>query len=320
MNPLVSIVIPVYNTGKFIERCLRSVCEQTLADFEIVIVDDCSPDNAMEIADKVLQGYPNRLACTQIIRLEKNVGSASARKAAFSKTNGKFITCLDSDDYLELNALYEMLEKAQKTGADLVICDFFSEYLKKNILLSQKVNNDVISDLFLNKLHGSYCNKLYKKEILNEIDILDSVNMCEDFLAMTQIMFYAKKIVYLNKAFTHYVQYNSNSYTKNISQKSIEDILTVVEFLEEFLHKKNIYEKYEQEWLYRKKFFKFMILNSASKSDRQKYFKLYENDKIDIGKMPFYQRGILWAAKMKINFIIDMIISLKNIIKKMRGI
>ena len=63
-----------------------------------------------------------------------------------------------------------------------------------------------------------------------------------------------------------------------------------------------------------------MILNSASKSDRQKYFKLYENDKIDIGKMPFYQRGILWAAKMKINFIIDMIISLKNIIKKMRGI
>lgn len=320
MNPLVSIVIPVYNTGKFIERCLRSVCEQTLADFEIVIVDDCSPDNAMEIADKVLQGYPNRLACTQIIRLEKNVGSASARKAAFSKTNGKFITCLDSDDYLELNALYEMLEKAQKTGADLVICDFFSEYLKKNILLSQKVNNDVISDLFLNKLHGSYCNKLYKKEILNETDILDSVNMCEDFLAMTQIMFYAKKIVYLNKAFTHYVQYNSNSYTKNISQKSIEDILTVVEFLEEFLHKKNIYEKYEQEWLYRKKFFKFMILNSASKSDRQKYFKLYENDKIDIGKMPFYQRGILWAAKMKINFIIDMIISLKNIIKKMRGI
>ena len=184
----------------------------------------------MEIADKVLQGYPNRLACTQIIRLEKNVGSASARKAAFSKTNGKFITCLDSDDYLELNALYEMLEKAQKTGADLVICDFFSEYLKKNILLSQKVNNDVISDLFLNKLHGSYCNKLYKKEILNEIDILDSVNMCEDFLAMTQIMFYAKKIVYLNKAFTHYVKYNSNSYTKNISQKSREDILTVVEF------------------------------------------------------------------------------------------
>lgn len=314
MNYPVSIMIPVYNTEEFIEKCLRSVCEQTLDNFEIVIVDDCSPDNAMSIVDNVLKDYPERKKSTQIIRLEKNVGLASARKIAFPKMRGTYVTCLDSDDYLEHDALEEMLKKAQETDADMVICDFFNTFADdKDVLVSQKIGVDILSDLFVNKLHASYCNKLYKKEILDQIVILDSINMCEDFLAMTQMMFYAKKVVYIEKAFLHYVQYNSNSYTKKISQKSIDDILMVAEFLENFLKNNNVYERYRKEWYHRKLFFKFMVLKNLNFWDRKKYLNIYLEANEEICSLSLYPRLILHLAKRESNYFISLILYIKEI-------
>lgn len=316
-NFLVSIIIPVFKTEQFVERCLKSVCEQTLENFQIIIVDDCSPDNAIQKAEQVLDLYPNRLVHTKIIRLEKNVGLASARKIAFKYIEGKYVTCLDSDDYLDKNALEQMLHKAEAMEADIVICDYFL-VSKKNIKIVKQFTTQetALNDLLMDKLHGSYCNKLYKNDILRSIEILEGVNMCEDFLAISQLIIKSRKIVYLDRAFLYYIQYNNNSMTSNYSEKSCQDIIKVIDFLENYIIKNNDFYKCEREFKWRKLFFKFIILMNLDRKKRSNYIDLYPDCKSLISSMPLYHQIILKAAYKKNNYLIEIIYRIRSLYKK----
>lgn len=321
MSALVSIVIPVYKTEQFIERCLKSICEQTLENFQIIIVDDCSPDNAIQKVEQILDLYPNRLAQMKIIRLEENVGLASARKIAFKYIEGKYVTCLDSDDYIELNALEFMLNKIEETQADVVVCDYYVTYPDKELIVYQKTStNTYMKQLLENQLHSSYCNKMYKKELLNKTEILDGVNMCEDFLFAIQVGIYAKKIEYLNKPFLHYVQYNSNAYTQNYTEKSIKDIISIVNFSEQLLKKAEMFDQYKNEFFYRKLFFKVMILIHSQQTVRNNYLNIYQELNYLISQMPLYYKIILNCAKMNSHLGINFFVFLKKWITELRRV
>lgn len=317
----ISIIIPIYNTEKFIEKCILSVCQQTLSSFEIILVDDNSPDNAMEKAERVLELYPERIKSTRFIRLKKNVGSASARKLAFKQARGAYIACLDSDDYLELDALEKMLDEAIRSKADIVICDYYMTYLNREKIVIQKaVTETYLEDLLLNKLHGSFWNKLYKKELLNKITILDNVNMCEDLLFSVQSAIFCSKVSYLNKAFLHYVQYNNSSYTSNYSHKSISDIISVLEFITKLFSDMNLLEKYRYQLSYRKLYSKFIILCNSSGEYRKQFFSLYENECSGHFSLPFYYRIVLFFAKIRSGLMIDLILYIKNKVKIILGV
>lgn len=318
MSLLVSVVIPVYKTEEFIEKSLKSICEQTLDMFEIIIIDDCSPDNAIKKAEEVLQSYPQRLQYTKIIRLPKNGGLASARKIAFKEVQGKYVTCLDSDDYLEVKALEEMLKIAQSQDADIVVCDYFLTYKNSEKKIKQFIQyNNFLRCLLESKLHGSYCNKLYKKELLDKIKILDNINMFEDYLAMVQMAVFAKKVVYLDRAFLHYVQYNEYSYTANYSEKNIQDILAVMNYLESFLKVNHLLVDNQDYFNHRKVFVKYVILSNSHRGLRKKYLSLYTD--IEIKNIPLHFKIILFLSRIKANFIIDLFIIFKKNMKKMLG-
>ena len=104
----VSIVIPVYNVEKYIERCVRSLFEQTLDDIEYIFVDDCSPDQSVAVLQSTLQDYPNRKESVRIIRHKENKGVAVARNAGINAAQGKYLIHCDSDDWVDANPIIRL--------------------------------------------------------------------------------------------------------------------------------------------------------------------------------------------------------------------
>ena len=123
MGPLISVVIPIYRVEAFIERCARSLMEQTMDDVEYIFVDDCSPDGSIDILNHVVAEYPQRKV--QIIRHEVNHGLPAARNTGLAVTTGEYIFHCDSDDYMECDALEKMYNKAVETDADIVYSDWY---------------------------------------------------------------------------------------------------------------------------------------------------------------------------------------------------
>lgn len=128
MRPDISVIVPVYNTEKYIEKCARSLFSQTFDSIEYCFIDDCSDDNSISLVQNVLKEFPNRRAACKFIRNETNRGVASSRNAGLAIAEGKYIYFCDSDDYIDETMLEKMFLKAKSSLADVVLCDFYFSY------------------------------------------------------------------------------------------------------------------------------------------------------------------------------------------------
>lgn len=111
-NPLVSVIVPIYGVEPYIEKCARSLFEQSLENMEFIFVNDCTPDKSVEILRQVIEDYPRRYLQIQIIEHEENRGLAMARNSGLLIAKGEYIIHCDSDDWVELDMYEEMYEKA----------------------------------------------------------------------------------------------------------------------------------------------------------------------------------------------------------------
>lgn len=233
----VSILVPIYNVEQFIERCLHSLFGQTYHNIQFVFIDDCSPDNSLEIIYKVLHEYPERKSDVKIVKHEKNRGLAAARNTGIENAGGEYVLHIDSDDYAEIDMVQQMILKAKEEGADVVVADYFLQWEKTSKYIHQEVSSN--KEEYLGKLLDcsatpSVWNKLFRKDIYisNNITTCEGVNFGEDMNVTPKLVYHSEKVVKLNKAFVHYVQYNNNSYSKKITDKNIEDILSTLNHLE----------------------------------------------------------------------------------------
>lgn len=117
---LISILVPVYGVEDYMERCARSLFEQTYQNLEFIFVDDCTPDRSIDILETTIKDYPNRLSQLRIIRHNKRKGIAATRNTAINAANGLFICHIDSDDFMEVDAIRLMAEEQQKSQADII--------------------------------------------------------------------------------------------------------------------------------------------------------------------------------------------------------
>lgn len=322
----ISLIIPVYNTEKFIEKCLESVCRQTLDIFEIIIIDDCSPDNALNIVKKTLEKFPKRNFHAKIISFNTNCGIAAVRKHAFSAARGNYIASLDSDDYLELDALEKMLNNAKENESDIVFSDYYINTKKNQKIVQQQPSYDTdetIKKFLEDKLHGSLCNKLFKKDLLHKVCILDRVNMSEDLLICIQAVFYCSKISYLPIPLLHYVKLNSNSYTTVFSQNKIDQMVKGVEFLDHFFKKNNVQYKFRDSLSFRKIIIKSDALTYNEGKISEKNIKLFEKCLQNIiydKRVNFYKNLLLILIKLRCIFLIYLVVKIRNKAKKIKGI
>ena len=152
----VSVLVPVYGVEKYIERCVRSLFEQTYPDLEYVFVNDCTPDNSIEILKKVKEEYPQKKDAVRFVNHAKNRGLAAARNTAYDNVTGDFVTIVDSDDWLELDAVEALVKKQGETCADIVSGNalmYFPDRVDKHEQPISKSKEEIVIDRIGNGWH-----------------------------------------------------------------------------------------------------------------------------------------------------------------------
>lgn len=206
-EPYISVLIPIYKAEHYLHKCIDSILNQTFQNFEIILVNDGSPDRSGAICDD----YSLKDRRVKVIH-QKNGGVGSARQAGLDLAIGTYIIYIDPDDWLEPNMLEDMYNLAQKESSDIIISDYYIDYgsyvkLFRNSLKDlnyQEVLNNLIlhSCAFMwNKLIRRSC---YYNPVEIKWDI--GVNYFEDMIACVRLLHSPRKVSYLPKAYYHYTQ------------------------------------------------------------------------------------------------------------------
>ncbi len=241
--PKVSIIVPVYNVERYIDKCLKSLVNQTLEDIEIIIVNDGSTDKSKEKIQKYIEKYSAKIKYFE----KENGGLSVARNYGMRFAKGEYIGFLDSDDYVEKNMYEEMYKKAKEENSEMVECDFIWEYplnpQKNKIDKRRKYKN---KKEIIKRPRVMAWNKLIKREIIEKLNIEFPEGLIyEDLEFFYKLIPYISKISYVDKCLVHYIQ-RQNSISNNQTKK-VEDIFKILNNIIEFYREKGIYEQYKEE-------------------------------------------------------------------------
>lgn len=219
-----SVIIPIYNVEKYLRRCIDSVLKQTYLNLEVILVNDGSTDGCAKICDE----YKEKDDRVSVIH-KNNGGLSEARNFGLKLVTGEIVTYLDSDDYVDTNMYEKMIKVMEDKGADIVICGTYIDYEDGSTKIKSEKNEKSFNTeealIELNSFSSfdmSVCNKIYKKEIIKNIDFPVG-KKSEDYFVMYQYFARAKKVVVINEAKYHYFQRsNSISRGKNVTRDYIE--------------------------------------------------------------------------------------------------
>lgn len=260
-----SIIIPVYNTEKYLRKCLDSVLKQTYTNLEIILVNDGSTDNSK----KIINEYCNKEKRVKYVENKKNLGLFRARIEGAKTATGDFIAFLDSDDYVTIDYYRTMIYNMYQNKSDMVLGNTILEYDNgEHIIFS-------ISDLNFHKLEGpqildSYfhqdglnfswhtlCNKIYTMDLWKKAEphyqkIEKHLIMTEDFSFSTVLFYYAKRLTRVPNDGLYYCKHESGASTSlsglNLKRmlKNLDDLTTSFNFVENFMKEVNIYNQYQE--------------------------------------------------------------------------
>lgn len=224
---LVSIIVPVYNTELYIEKCIRSIMEQTYKNIEIIIIDDGSTDKSGELVDK-LKEEDERI----YIFHNENRGVSYARNYGINMAKGDYIYCVDSDDYITNNTIEVLTDTIIKNGSDLVVCGYYNDYIEEKNVIRQNDNTFfqekilLTRDEYLNRMsehirslyYGVLWNKLYKRSVIKKHNLLfrEEISLGEDFLFNLDYLEHIENVIILPDYLYHHCYLREDSLTKKV--------------------------------------------------------------------------------------------------------
>jgi len=229
--PSISVIIPCYNVGKYIETAVNSILQQTFNDFELILVNDGSTDNTLELCDH----YASQDSRIRVSHSDKNNGVSNARNIGLECVSGKYVFFCDGDDYIDNDAFEIMIKTSEEYNCDLLICGYSYEIHKigkdnklhidnypicwdNNVFYSSKelLKKDLIA-LWNKSLMYNACNKLYRLDIVKSHNILFSTNliMGEDCDFTNQYFMHCNSFYVLSDHFYHYIRERIGSATSS---------------------------------------------------------------------------------------------------------
>lgn len=319
--PKVSVIVLVYKVEKYIERCVRSLFSQTMQDIEYIFVNDCTPDNSIQVLQSVIDKYPYRKPYVKIISHKKNKGAGMARNTGLAATTAPYVIFCDGDDWVEANMYESMYDKACKEDADIVMCDYYEETQGKRIYCSQnpfQYKGDIIEQMLVGKLHSSVCGALVRKSLYddNHIQFPLGISMWEDLCTSVKLHYFAHRIAYVKDAFYHYVQYNS-SLVHVISRDSVDDKINVCENIKRFLVDENMIDKYLFTLYHRMLVAKLDFVLENSLRNYLSWRNIFPESNYYIYKanIPFHTKFILWMVDKQYYNLADILLYIKYIVK-----
>ena len=218
MNKDLSIIIPVYNTEPYLRKCLDSVIKNVPKNTEIIIINDGSPDNA----DSIIKEYEKKYSDLIKYFKKENGGLSDTKNYGLKRANGKYITFVDSDDFVDINMHSDMLSKALNEDADVVYCDVELVFDNKSKnFVSVCSNNDRKTDYFKcidTSLMAASWNKIIKKELYSGMEFPTGLNN-EDVAVTPIILARAKKIIKIDKPYYKYYQRTGSIQNSGFSDK-----------------------------------------------------------------------------------------------------
>ena len=321
----ISVLVPIYNVEKYIEECLVSLFEQTKTDgVEFILVNDCTSDNSMNIARRVIANYPN--LTVKIIEHHENRGSAATRQTGLDAMTGEYTLQIDSDDWCELNMLEELYKRAKETDADILCCDAYQNDENREFYLrTPHFSKDGIkcAEFLLDeKLQGALWRKFIKRSLYidNRISLVERINLGEDQILSFQLFCVANNIHYLPKAFYHY-RNNPNSITKapNIDRLREQLIYLPIE-LEKIVTKRELNNVLGNAVIRRKLRAKIDALAYLGSPNHKEFANIHPEVNKYINTMthvsPIVRFGLIQATKGRL-YIINIILIMIKIKKKL---
>lgn len=287
----ISVIIPVFNSEEFLNKCLDSLLNQSLTDIEIICVDDGSTDNSL----KILKSYANKDDRVKVLTRENN-GAGAARNLGLKYVNGKYILFVDSDDWFEEDGLKLLYDKAEQLNVDLLLFDS----------IEHKINNQVTERKYFNKNEDDFSNlvfdyhyknnklvmnsffvpwtKLYRTKFLLDKNIkFSEIPIFEDMFFNVAVTTLASKIAYYPKILYHYNRLNSSSITSDIKYGAKALIITgVYKNIENFLRKNNFYEELEPNYILSKIKEYINVLNRIHEDYKEILFNKIKEDFINL--------------------------------------
>lgn len=230
MRPFISVIIPIYNSEKYLDKCIESIRDQSLKNIEIILINDGSSDDSL----RILRQY-EKIDERVIVIDQKNSGPSSARNKGIDIAKGEYISFIDSDDWVDETMFEEMYDSAKENNSDVVICDMKLVNKNEEIYitglnypirnLSERAMKEIIfRELLSNSQFNSMANKIFRTSIIEENNIrLDKdIYYAEDWLFNVEFFRRSKKISYINKAFYYYRrghESSSSSYNDDTFEK-----------------------------------------------------------------------------------------------------
>lgn len=221
--PEISVIVPVYKAEKYLRKCVDSLLAQTFTDYELLLIDDGSPDRSGAICDE----YAAQDSRVRVFH-KANGGVSSARQTGLDNARGEYVIHADPDDWVESDMLEALYRKAKTENADMVICDFFLNTGNKQTYVDQKPSSyepkRVLGELFRH-LHGSCWNKLIRRDLFLAYDIRfpEKMDLCEDLYVCISLLMNPIRVSYVPKAFYHYVQdANLNTLSRGKTHRTVE--------------------------------------------------------------------------------------------------
>ncbi|MDY3939727.1 MAG: glycosyltransferase [Spirochaetia bacterium] len=326
-NPQISVCIPIYNVENYIEKCLRSVFEQTIAEkAEFILVDDCSQDQSMAVVERITKDYPMIKNQIKIFRHENNKGSAAARNTLLKNTSGKYIIYVDADDWCEPDYLEYLYNTAEKNNADIVCCNLWEEHKCFSNRMTFKFPESSVAcvhQLLIGELPSWLHIKFVKLSLFRNsaIGFIDKVDLQEDFIVSVKLFSNAQKISYIDNSLYHYNQQNiqSLSIRKTLSSDKCLQMIESVKEIERFLREKDTISFYEEDLKKRKILTKIVILLKVEKRNRKEYYNLYKNELKKIKNLNlkfFILRSILRFYDFRLYFIGNFFFSIIRFFKR----
>ncbi|KEA45598.1 sugar transferase [Campylobacter mucosalis] len=244
----ISFIVPAYNVSKYIKKCVDSILSCNMKDIEVIVVNDGSTDDTLEILNKY---NDDRLK----IISKQNGGASAARNDGINASSGEFLAFIDGDDFIDTADYEAVYEYAENFNADIVVMDFYKDYKDKQEYVTDFKTKDVIIDkqeYFKNIILGKNArhnavNKLIKRELFNDVKFPNGIFLAEDFNVISKIIFKAQNIVKLNKAYYHYL-IGENNTSGFESLKGIMDHKFIYDDVTSFINK-NVLCDYKNELL-----------------------------------------------------------------------
>lgn len=247
---LVSIIVPIYNVEKYLDKCIKSIINQTYSNIEIILVDDGSPDRCGQICDAYAKKDPR----IQVLH-KKNGGLSDARNEGVKLATGKYLAFVDSDDYIARDLVEKTLSKAEENQCDMVLYDYY--YIEPNgreIRSTVVPDNKVISletEPLLLLAATSACAKLFRRDFYLNVNCPFPKGIYFEDLATTSIFFMkARRVYYIKEPLYYYINRENSIMTGKNYEKSSHDKILALDYILKAYKNQGLYEKYREELEY----------------------------------------------------------------------